>query len=65
MIFRVFESNLSDAYEWELHRGSEKNIAAPVCRSSRSFDTAAEARADVATAKKAMAGTRFAKVVDR
>lgn len=58
MIFRI--TSLGSVFSWRLERPKTKEVIAV---SGSDFPTESAARADVAAAKKAMGGVRFAKVV--
>lgn len=49
---------------WVYRQGTEQKPGAEVCQSSTMFDDVPAARKDIAAARKAFGGSRFAKVVE-
>lgn len=51
---------LPESYSWTLHRKVKTEVGEAICRSVESWPTEKQCRAAINTAKKAMAGVRFA-----
>lgn len=57
-----FKLEGAPSFTWIYMSGTEKNPGDPIAMSTRRFPTEAAARSDIARAKKAFAGARYAKV---
>lgn len=49
-----------DCYRWTLHRKEKTEVGEAICRSVETWPTERQCRAAINTAKKSMAGVRFA-----
>lgn len=57
-----YDEETVSGFVWTLHKVVKGEVQEPVVRSVKSYPTEKDARADIASAKIALRGARFAKV---